>query len=71
MNKTVEDLTRIANAGGGLHLSAASYTTEDLICIAHASSKKKARLHLSSCKSKTTEDLLRIANAGKGCVSFE
>jgi DNA replication protein len=71
MNKSVDDLIRIANAGGGLHLDASRYPTDDLIRIANASSNKGARLHLVNTGKKSTDDLIRIANAGKGCASFE
>lgn len=71
LNKTVEDLIRIALAGGGLTISAATQTTENLIRIALAASGKATRMHLTTCESKTTEELIRIALAGKGCVSFE
>ena len=71
MNKSVDDLIRIAYSGGGLHLDASRYSTEDLIRIAHASSDKGARLHLVNTDTKSTDDLIRIAYTGKGCASFE
>ena len=71
MNKSVDDIIRIANGGGGLHLDASRYSTDDLVRIANASSNRGGRLHLVNTDRKSTDDLVRIANAGGGCASFE
>ena len=67
----VNDLVRIAAAGGGLILQAPGYSVSDLIRIASASSSKRARLILKSAARLSVDDLVRVAAAGGGCVSFE
>jgi DNA replication protein len=69
--RTVEDLVRIAVAGGGFRLHAGTRQTEDLVRIAVAASTKGARIFLAGLGSRTTEDLVRIAVAGKGSVVFD
>lgn len=71
LNLVVHDLIRIANAGGGMTLSAKSFVVDDLIRIASASSGKRARLKIVDANFIRTDDLIRIANAGGGCVDFE
>jgi hypothetical protein len=64
--KSTDDCIRIVNAGGGLDLSKASKSTDDLIRIARTASEKGATIWVPG--SKSVDDLIRIANAGKGCV---
>ncbi len=42
MDRTVEDLVRIANAGGGLKLDGAKFSVDALARIAHAAKHKGA-----------------------------
>lgn len=69
--RPVEDLIRIASAGGGFRLNAALRPTNDLIRIASAASTSGARLYFDGLGMRTTEDLIRIGSAGKGRVSFD
>ncbi|MBW3328801.1 helix-turn-helix domain-containing protein, partial [Klebsiella pneumoniae] len=73
--KTVDQLVRIAAAGGGLRLSASTKTVDQLVRIAAAAGNSitpnKAKLVLFDLESKTVDELVRIAAAGKGCVLFE
>ena len=71
--KTIDDLVRIAAAGGGMHV-AARMRTDDLARIASAaaaSSNRGARIIVTGRSAKSTDDLVRIAAAGKGCVVFD
>jgi DNA replication protein len=69
--RTIEDLVRIAAAGGGFKIDASLKSTDDLVRIAAAASTKQAKIALTGLKTRTTEDLVRIGAAGKGCVFFE
>lgn len=68
--RTTDDLIKIAGAGGGLVLDAATRSTEDLIRIAHAGSAKRVQLVFKGLATRSTEDLIKIAFAGNGCVQF-
>jgi len=69
--KTVDDLVRIAYAGGGFELDARVKTTDDLVRIAAAASGSGARLAFNGIsKLRTTDEIVRIAFAGKGAVTF-
>ena len=67
--KDLNDLIRIANAGGGWEMEAGLRSTNDLVRLANAAGGK-GRLVLSGMTLRPTEDLIRIANAGKGSVFF-
>ncbi len=69
--RPVDDLIRIAAAGGGFRLNASMKLTEDLIRIAAAASNKSAKMVFLGLNTRTTDDLIRIATAGKGCVLFD
>lgn len=69
--RTVDDLIRIAAAGGGFRLEAGGRSTNDLIRIAAAASASGARVTFAGSAGKMTDDLIRIAAAGKGAVVFE
>jgi hypothetical protein len=69
-NRVVEDLMRIAGAGGGLVLDGSLFHTNDLMRIAGAASLRGARLELHGMSVRTTEELMQIAGAGKGAVVF-
>lgn len=68
--KDLNDLIRIANAGGGWEMEAGLRSTNDLVRLANAAGGK-GRLVLSGMTLRPTEDLIRIANAGKGSVFFK
>lgn len=69
--RTVNDLIRIAAAGGGLVLEGAHLSPNDLIRIAAAARTKDARILITGVATKSTDDLVRIGAAGNGCVQFE
>ncbi|MHC3039234.1 helix-turn-helix domain-containing protein [Klebsiella pneumoniae] len=74
--KTIDQLVRIAAAGGGLRINASTKTVDQLVRIAAAAAgnsmnPNKAQLVLFDLESKSTDQLVRIAAAGKGTVLFE
>ncbi len=69
--KQLDDLIRIAAAGGGLVLNGAVRSTADLVKIAAAASGTGARLFIKGAWGKPTDDLVRIAAAGRGAIVFE
>lgn len=69
--RSVEDLMKIASAGGGFRLDAGMRTTEDLMKIAYCAKGSGARLTFTNMAHRQTHDLMRIASAGGGSVSFE
>lgn len=71
MEKTINELVRIAFAGGGFTIDASTHTTNELVRIAHAASNLMSRIHILNANRKTTDELVRIAFASKGCVTFE
>ncbi len=70
MNRSTEDLVRIAAAGGGFRLDASRRPIDDLVRIAAAASGKNATMILENTTNQATNDLVRIAAAGKGSVIF-
>ncbi len=71
MDRSVEDLCRIAHAGGGLKLDGANIDVDALARIAHAAKHKGARIVVINSSHFTTDQLMRIGHAGGGCVIFE
>jgi len=71
MDRTVEDLVRMANAGGGLKLDGANISVDALVRIAHAAKHKGAPIVVTNSSHFTTDQLMRIRHAGGGCVLFE
>lgn len=71
--RTVEELSKIAQAGGGLMLDAAQFAPDDLARIARAGAGgiNKPQLHITNTQHLTTRDLQLIAQAGQGCVIFD
>lgn len=67
----VDDLVRLARAGGGFSLHASVHEIDDLIRIARAAAKKQSRLVLEGSEALDLETMIRIARAGEGCVFFE
>ena len=70
-SRPTEDLVRIATAGGGFKLDAASRPTDDLVAIAAAASDWGVRLVFAGMDGRSTGELIRIAEAGQGNVAFE
>lgn len=67
---SVSELVQIANAGGGVPMSAKMKSVDELVRIASAASGSGARINLRDLKSKSVADLVRIASAGKCNVVF-
>ena len=68
--RNIDDLIRIAVAGGGLRLDAKRFTTDNLVRLVVAASGSRASIELTNTSSKTTDDLVRISVAGQGRVIF-
>lgn len=68
---SVDDLIRIANAGGGFRLDATHRYPDELIQIATAANTGGATVIFYGMATYYTDDLIRIATAGKGSVIFE
>jgi len=56
---------RIAAAGGGFHMSAKSFTVDQLYRIAAAASRHGARITITEANHLTTDQLYQVAAAGK------
>jgi predicted RNA-binding protein YlxR (DUF448 family) len=71
MEKTTDQLVRIASAGGGMIIDVTGKNTDQLVRIASASSQSGVKLIITNVNSKTTDQLVRIASAGKGNVILD
>jgi DNA replication protein len=69
--RTIDDLVRIAAAGGGFKLDASMKRTDELVRIAAAAATNGAKVILTGLTARTTDELVRIGAAGKGSVFFE
>lgn len=69
--RMVNDLIKIANAGGGMILDARPIMTDNLVKIAISASNTSSKIILKNVNNKTTNDLIRIAVAGQGNVIFD
>ena len=67
----VNDLIRIAHAGGGFRLDTTHRYPDELMQIAAAAKTGGATVIFSGMSVHYTDDLIRIATAGKGSVIFE
>jgi DNA replication protein len=68
--KHIDDLVRIAAAGGGFTLDASMKHTNDLVRIAAAASRTGTKITLRGLSLRPVDDLVRISAAGNGCVQF-
>jgi hypothetical protein len=68
---SVNDLVRIAGAGAGFTIDAASYEAGDLVKVAGAAVAGKSRIHILNAKRLPVHDLCHIANMGEGSVTFD
>jgi DNA replication protein len=71
MPRTIDELIRIAVAGGGFTISAAPYTTDQLVRLVGAAGGTGSRIHLRDLADRPTADLVRIARLGGAAVTFE
>lgn len=69
--RAVDEIVRIAGAGGGFRMDASSRSADDLWLIASAAARGKARVNFVGLDLRPADELWRIATAGKGCVVFE
>jgi len=69
--RQIDEIVRIAAAGGGFRMGASLKQTDDLVRIAAAAANHGARIVLLGLQMRPTEDLVRIAAAGKGSVFFD
>ncbi len=69
-NRNLEDLVRIAAAGGGFEMDATRHHTDNLVRIVAAAQQHKARIHIRNTAIVSTDNLVRIAAAGQGVVTF-
>jgi len=67
----IDDLVRIAQAGGGFRLDATHRYPDELMQIATAAKTGGATVIFYGMSTYYTDDLIRIATAGKGSVIFE
>ena len=68
MLRSIDELIKIARAGGGFTMDASRCTTEEVLRVA---GEFGADLRISRISGKTTDDLVKIATVGKGHVFFE
>lgn len=71
MLRSIEELIKIAQAGGGFSMNASRCTTDDILRVAEVAGKTGAELRISRICGKTTDELVKIAEVGKGKVFFE
>ncbi len=69
--KTIDQLVRIASAGGGMRINAQGKTVDQLVRIASAASTKGAQITIINVNLFTIDQLVRIASAGKGSIVFD
>jgi hypothetical protein len=67
----VDDLIRMANAGGGFRLDATHRYPAEPMQIATAAKTGGATVIFSGMSAHYADDLIQIATAGKGSVIFE
>jgi hypothetical protein len=71
MGYTIDQIVRIAAAGGGMNIDTQGKTVDQVVRIAAAASGKQAKLVIRNTQGYTVDQLVRVAAAGKGCVFFD
>jgi hypothetical protein len=71
MRRPVDDLVRLAAAGGGFRISWRHYALNDLVRIAAAGGGHKGTLIITDADQVPLDELIRVAVAGQGTVIFE
>lgn len=69
-SKTIGDLVRIAENGGGMEIRVGARTTGDIVRLAEAAARGGCRIYLRGLAARAMPDLVRIAAAGRGSVVF-
>ena len=70
MPKRLNEMVRIAAAGGGFDLDAGTYSVPDMVRIA-AAGENKGPIRILNAASLQTAEIVRIATAGAGSVWFD
>ncbi|MDO7888184.1 hypothetical protein [Hymenobacter cheonanensis] len=68
---TIADLKQLIHLGGGVHIDAGHYTTDDLKACALLAKGSGARIVLANAKCLTIADMKAIAHLGAGQIVFE
>lgn len=71
MTLTIDQIVRIAAAGGGMNINAQGKTVDQVVRIAAAASSHQSKLVIRNTQAYTVDQLVRVAAAGKGCVFFD
>jgi len=66
----LRDIIRIAESGGGFKMMAEKRPTDDLIRIAEAAGRQRARVTFTGLTNRSIDELCKIAVAGQGFVEF-
>ncbi|MBF5038534.1 hypothetical protein INP77_03400 [Methylophilus sp. 13] len=67
----IDQIVRIAAAGGGMTIDAKGKTVDQVVRIAAAASKHQAKLVIKNTQTYTVDQLVRVAAAGNGSVFFD
>ena len=70
MNFTVDELSSIMRAGGGLIVST-NISSDDLCSIARAGKSYNSKLTIQNSSNLTVDEMCSIARAHRGNVSFD
>ncbi|WP_243338566.1 hypothetical protein [Anaeromyxobacter soli] len=68
---TIDDLARIAAAGGGFRIDGSRRAVDDLARLAAAAGRGGGSVTITGLKMYSVDDLARLAAAGKGHVILE
>lgn len=73
MALTIDQIVRIAAAGGGMTIDTQGKTVDQVVRIAAAAaaSNHQVTLVIKNTQTYTVDQLVRVAAAGKGCVFFD
>ncbi|MGM0563974.1 MAG: hypothetical protein ACQES2_06555 [Pseudomonadota bacterium] len=71
MKKSIEELVRIAAAGGGVRVDGGALDVDELVRIVAAGGAKKTEVIIANADAMKTDGLVRVAAAGQGRVSFD
>ncbi len=69
--RSIDEVVRIVEAGGGVVLAASMKRREDLVRIAQAAARSGAKVTLQGLGMRGTDEIVEIASAGGGNVIFD